>query len=522
MMNQPEHNTDIGAATPAGACAAAAADPQAGLRRMIYALLIAVGMGIMLARILAVDAVDRTARSSDAAIAATIQHERAVLKRAGLPAPRIEQLASRDKQRLEVAPSLRRPFLSANDRSRWATVRALVEPDMRVPGAPYAIDRVVEQPNWDTIDMVQHDGHLYSSKPPLLPTLVAGEYWLIRKATGLSLGTNPYEVARFMLVTINVVPLLVYFCLLAALAERLGKTDWGRIFVLAAAVFGTCVTTFAVVLNNHVLGAVCAAAALYAVVRVWLDGRRHWRYFALAGLLAGLLVADELPGAALAAALGLALLWKAPGRTLLAGGPAFLLVAAGFFGTNWIAHHSLRPPYMHRHTANAADDWYKFTFHGKPSYWQNPQGIDRGEPSRAVYAFHSLIGHHGIFSLTPVWLLSVAGGLMWLLRRGTEPPLRQLTLLVAVVSLVCVGFYLARPLGDRNYGGMTCCFRWVLWLAPLWLVLMLPAADALAGRRSTRGLGLLALALSALSAAYPLWNPWTSPWLMDYWQYLRI
>ena len=45
---------------------------------------------------------------------------------------------------------------------------------MRVPGAPFAIDRVIQEPNWDTIDMVKHDGHLYSSKPTLLPALMAG------------------------------------------------------------------------------------------------------------------------------------------------------------------------------------------------------------------------------------------------------------------------------------------------------------------------------------------------------------
>ena len=55
---------------------------------------------------------------------------------------------------------------------------------MRVPGAPYAIDKVIQQPNWDTIDMVKHDGHLYSSKPPLLPTLMAAVYWLIYRLTG--------------------------------------------------------------------------------------------------------------------------------------------------------------------------------------------------------------------------------------------------------------------------------------------------------------------------------------------------
>ena len=42
-----------------------------------------------------------------------------------------------------------------------------------------------------------------------------------------------------MLVLFNVVPLVIGFVLLARLVERFGTTDWGRIFVMAAAVFGT-------------------------------------------------------------------------------------------------------------------------------------------------------------------------------------------------------------------------------------------------------------------------------------------
>ena len=137
-----------------------------------------------------------------------------------------------------------------------------------------------------------------------------------------------------MLVTINVVPLVIAMFLLARLAERLGTTDWGRFVVVAAAAFGTFLTTFAVVLNNHVLGAVCATVALYAVVRIWFDGRREWWCFALAGLFAALAVANELPALAFLAALGLVLLFAEPRRTLLAFAPAALLVGAGFFGTN--------------------------------------------------------------------------------------------------------------------------------------------------------------------------------------------
>ena len=79
------------------------------------------------------------------------------------------------------------PMLSANDRSRWCTIAALVNE------GTYAIDSLIERRHsetnrryWYSIDMVRHraaDGreHAYSSKPPLLPTLLAGEYWLIKK-----------------------------------------------------------------------------------------------------------------------------------------------------------------------------------------------------------------------------------------------------------------------------------------------------------------------------------------------------
>jgi hypothetical protein len=67
---------------------------------------------------------------------------------------------------------------------------------------------------------------------------------------------------------------------------------------------------------------------------------------------------------------------------------------------------------------------------------------------------------------------------------------------------------------------MTSGLRWMFWLAPLWLVAMLPAADVVGERRWTRWLALAMLALSALSAAYPTWNPWTHPWIYDFLQYL--
>ena len=491
-------------------------DPQAALRKNVYLLLIALSVGAVLGRILAVDSVDRAAleKSRLEKVTADLAGARKQLESKGLAPAQIEEELRAKEAELRRKAVLMRPFLSANDRSRWNTVRALVEEDVCVAGAPYAIDRIIVQPRWDTIDMVKHDGHYYSSKPPLLATLVAGPYWVIHRLTAATLDTHPYAIGRSMLVLVNVIPLAIMLFLLSGLIERFAQTDFARVFVMASAAFGTFLTTFAVVLNNHLVAAVSVTIALVAAVRIWFDGERRLRWFAVAGLFAAFTVTDELPALSLFVALTLALWWKAPRPTMLAYLPAAVVVAAGFFGTNWIAHHSLAPPYMHR---SEGDNWYIYEVNGKPSYWQNPKGIDRGEASPAVYAFHALAGHHGIFSLTPIWLLAAAGLAISLVKHDRRG-LWQLALLIAAVSVVCVAFYLMRPQSDRNYGGTTSGFRWVFWFAPMWLVAMIPALDAMAGKRWLRGVAVALLVFSVLSASCPTWNPWTHPWIMNYLQ----
>ncbi|MEX0641774.1 MAG: hypothetical protein WD468_03690, partial [Pirellulales bacterium] len=244
---------------------------------------------------------------------------------------------------------------------------------------------------------------------------------------------------------------------------------------------------------------------------------RSPRYFILAGAFAAFTFANELPALAFFAAVTAGLLWYFPRHTLIAYAPAAALVMGAFFGTNYIAHDTWRLPYAHRSQTDPEDNWYEFEYvrDGKvqTSYWTTPRGIDIGEASPVAYALNVLVGQHGIFSLTPFWLLSVAG-LTMLLRRG-PPSHRVMALLVAGVSLVCIAFYLTRPQLDRNYGGMTSGFRWVFWMAPLWLYAALPAADAMNATRPRRILVYVLVGASVLSAAYPIWNPWTLPWIRN-------
>jgi hypothetical protein len=60
----------------------------------------------------------------------------------------------------------------------------------------------------------------------------------------------------------------------------------------------------------------------------------------------------------------------------------------------------------------------------------------------------------------------------------------------------------------------------------MWLAVMLPTADAVADhalhgkRRWPLAMALVLLAVSALSAHYATWNPWTNPWIVDLMKYL--
>ena len=407
------------------------------------------------------------------------------------------------------------PFFSANDRSRWSTISALVD------DGTYSIDRVRKRPGWQSIDMVQHRGrdgelHFYSSKPPLYPTLLAGEYWLIRQLTNATFEHFPFGVARTMLIITNILPMGLFLILTAMLAEHLGETDFGRVFLVAAAAWGTFLTTFASTLNNHTPAAISVLVATLCVARIWqqrdeseLDANQSrpsaW-LFIVAGVAGGFAAANDLPALSFTTLLSLTVWWLFPRPTLVWFVPALLFVAIAFFVTNYIAHDSWLPPYAHR---QPGDNWYNFP----GSYWYGSRkGVDLGEPSQMKYLFHMLVGHHGFFSLTPIWLLSLAGILMAL--RNSDPRWRLLAAVTLLLFIVCVTYYTGfRPQRDRNFGGVTSGFRWLFWQIPLWLLMLVPVADWLSETQRRKAFGLLLLAVSTLSAAIPAANPWSHPWI---------
>ena len=417
----------------------------------------------------------------------------------------------------------RGPFQSANDRSRWCTIRNLVDHNT------FAIDRLQRDKQWFTIDKVRHKGpdgklHYYSSKPPLFPTLVAGQYWLMRNVAGAAFEDHPFPITRSILAITNWLPLVLYFWLLVGLIERWCETDWAKIFAVGVAAWGTFITTFSVTLNNHLPAAICTLIALHVFIAIWYDDSRNPWLFVAAGFSAAFAAANELPALSLLGLLGLALLYKNWKCTLLYGVPAVASVVVAFFVLTYVAHGSWRPPYMHRNSdvpgtgQHGDDNWYDYD----GSHWSNKdkKGVDAGEPSKVLYALHSLVGHHGVISLTPVWLFSVYGVIL-LASYKRDTPMPTLAIGIAILTIVCLCFYLLlRPVQDRNYGGVCSGFRWMFWFIPLWLFAMLPMLDKLSTSIVGRRFAYVCLAISVLSASYPSANPWQHPWPYQMAEYL--
>ena len=156
------------------------------------------------------------------------------------------------------------------------------------------------------------------------------------------------------------------------------------------------------------------------------------------------------------------------------------------------------------------DTFYKYVYDGRPSYWMNPSPQDVGESRALVYLFHCTFGHHGIFSLSPIFLLTIAG---WLLLKKTFP-LRQVSWLSLVLTALVLAFYLSRT-QNYNYGGNTSGLRWAFWLIPLWLVGLVPALDEWGDRRGFQVVSAILLLVSVFSATFPHNNPWQPPWLKN-------
>lgn len=462
---------------------------------------------------------------------------------------------------------LRAPtMMGANDISRWCTVWSLLE------RGTYVIDDCP----WhhETQDKVQipatpaqvgEDGepvkHYYSSKPALLPTLVAGMLYPARAILGVPLDrvtlqpreprwsqvpdpdhpgrvkgvlSTPEQPVKWpvyifyftpVLILLNIVPFWGFLVLFGRILDRYARTDWAWAYSMFAAAFGTYLLAYSQTLNNHTIAAFSAFFALDQFLKLWGEGATEPRRFALLGLLAGFTATNELPALAFLVFLGLILLTRFPSRTLAWFTPFALVPLLALFACQYAAFGEFKLAYEEFGT-----DAYKF----EGSLWKTPLELDAlnlpwTDPEEAVrrgivgesyarYLFHMTFGHHGFWSSTPVFLVA-AFGLFGLLRR--RRPMTAIAWLTLALTAILLAFYTWNPKA-RNYGGSAQGLRWLFWIIPFWLLMLPNALDAIAGRPWLKRAAVLALAVSVMSVGYALRGPWSNPWFQDMMEHLGL
>lgn len=437
------------------------------------------------------------------------------------------------------------PLQSANDRSRWCTVWSLIE------RGTYQIDEIDGYRRFSTIDKVRHRSsdsepwHFYSSKPPLLSTLVAGLYWVERHTIGLGLFGHTHFVTRLLLVFVNLLPMAAALvslqrCLLLVRADQVT-----RMFILATAGFGSMLNPYICTLNNHTPAAISVLFCLTALVRMAVSnssptGQPRRRDFIWLGFCAALSCCFELPAALFSVCCFFYACRSGVRRTLTWFVPAAMIPLIAFFLTNWICTGGLKPFYAFYGTEK-----YVYTHNGVPSYWSQPRGMDANGEPWPVYLFHCILGHHGILSLSPVLMLTLAGwfragsrgnvvarsgqsdqsGGLTSDARGDQTsdchtagflpgPLLFMLWLGPLLTVMTLGFYLTRT-ANYNYGGNSVALRWMLWLTPLWWLAMVPVLEEIRKRPFWLRTAIVLLAISSVSALWSADTPWRPSWLFE-------
>jgi hypothetical protein len=466
---------------------------------------------------------------------------------------------------LALGHALRQPSqMGANDVSRWCTVWSLLERGTyQIDECPWQVDtqdKVFRAPRGAIASPGETEPtrHYYSSKPALLPTLIAGVLYPARFATGVPLDrvvlqeraprevqkpdpSSPYGVKGVLetpkdpvrwpvyifyfkpiVVLLNVVPFGILLVLYARVLDSHAANEWAWLFCLVAAAFGTYLLPFTQTLNNHTVAAFSAFFSLYQLFSIWdREEPSGWR-FGAAGFFAAFAAANELPALAFLVLLFGLLLVSFPGQTIRFFLPAAFVPITAFMATQYAVFGEFKLAYE----AFGTDE---YLYEG--SLWKTPLDLDalnEHPESYATYFFHMTLGHHGFFSLTPIFLLSAvgavrlfgAGGWFPVPRRGVSA-MTVVAWLTVVLTAILLAFYTWNPKA-RNYGGSTQGLRWLFWLIPFWMLLLPKGVEWGQTRPWFRGIAFFALGISVMSVGYAIRNPWTHPWILDGLEHLNL
>lgn len=377
--------------------------------------------------------------------------------------------------------------------SRLATVYALAH------DGTWYIDRPVDRPPNPfeplNVDKVKtHDGRLMSSKPPILPLFMTGEYIIMRGLFGWNLNESDHlrPILKTMIITLIKLPYiigLVFFALILRMF-MINLRDAALLLLILA--YATPLPGYACQLNNHTPAVAVLIIALYFGLGIYTGklSPTPWRFLAF-GFFSAFVFTLDMPTTIFPAFMGLLLFSRFPKQSAswaVLGGLPLLLLHFGIMAA--ITGNPL--------PVQTQEDMYNF----RNSYWRNPLGVDGMNEQRIVYLFHMNFGRFGTFLLFPALLLGVFGFFKGV--RDRACPAQIAVLAAGAAFAIMTTYYLMKT---NNYGGAAYGFRWHIGAVPVLALLAMPVMGSMT--KSWRW-GVLALML--VVSVYSAWECWQAPW----------
>lgn len=376
--------------------------------------------------------------------------------------------------------------------SRLATVYALVhhgtwQIDYPPEGTPNPFERL-------TVDKVQTpSGKLISSKPPLLPLIMAGEYVLMRYFFNWDL-SNQHDlrpILQLMIFTLTKIPYVIGVVFLLLLVRLLYPSNKRVLLVLPLSAYAAPIVGFALQLNNHTPAAAAMCGVLYFGLGMYCRKLTPspWRCVAF-GFLSAFVFVTDIPMAIFPVSLGLLLLLRHPKHFLLwAGVGAAPLLLLHFSLMAFITGSPL--------PVQTREAMYNF----RNSYWRNPMGVDGLNENRIIYLFHMTFGRFGTFLLFPILIYAIPGLILSLYHKDD---LGYEVVCLAGAFCILTVYYV---FNTNNYGGAAYGFRWHIGAVPVLLVLALPAIARIRG-----AWGWLIFSVTVVISGYSAWECVHAPW----------
>lgn len=372
------------------------------------------------------------------------------------------------------------------------------------------IDSIVERGSYDletsrfhgTTDKIFFNGHFYSHQPPLLPTLEAPVYWVLRRFGLQFWNSAPFDLAYYLFTLLtNGVAFALTVVIVARSLILLGIAQpWSSRFALLLPL-ATWLLPYAVVSNNHGISAMLLALIAHLLLSISLRGATIARA-AWLGLSLGLIAAIEVVPLVTFVPLTCGFVWRRADMKrmpmLAAFGLGLLLPLVAHAILNLPLTGDLRPGGFHSELFDYAGS--KFTSETLTGSFNHAsvRGL-------LAYMWRAMFAEKGYFTFAPLLLVGLLIGIVESKWRMDARDARQVLLWGSVTSL---GVSLAMT---NNFGGAAVGFRHATFLCPVLLVLLAPV---LAESRSTviaarAAIGGLALASAVVLLAFAVPQPWS-------------